>query len=113
MPVRMSDISVPRALDNQGMQLSVQSLPFLRTKPSCTGVTEVVLAPMSITRALGFPEANLREGQRSVLWHTETDGLTLPEHQSCLTRKQEHPSLREQSPYTLRGVSQGSKQALT
>lgn len=33
--------------------------PFLSTKPSWIGVTEVMFAPMSITRAAGFPEANL------------------------------------------------------
>lgn len=39
------------------------SLPFFRTNPSCTGVTEVVLAPMSMTSALGLPEANLQDDQ--------------------------------------------------
>ena len=33
--------------------------PFFRMSPSCTGVMEMVEAPMSTTRAVGFPEAKL------------------------------------------------------
>jgi len=54
------------------MRKGKRGLPFFKTKPSCTGVTEVVLAPTSMTRALGFPAANLQDGQPSTLSLDET-----------------------------------------
>lgn len=33
--------------------------PFFKMRPSCTGVMEMVEAPISMTRAVGLPEAKL------------------------------------------------------
>lgn len=37
-----------------------RTTPFLRIRPSCTGVMETFEAPTSTTKAVGFPEENLK-----------------------------------------------------
>ena len=39
-------------------------IPFFRRSPSCTGVIEILDAPISITRAEGLPVAKLGGGAR-------------------------------------------------
>ena len=47
-----------------------RATPFLRRRPSCTGVMEMLEAPMSITRAEGLPDAKLGGGavSRCKMW---------------------------------------------
>ena len=42
-----------------------RTTPFLRMRPSCTGVTDMLEAPRSMTRAEGLPAAKL-EGKQEV-----------------------------------------------